>query len=1701
MNPIRTSARLFAAAAALATAGAGAQSGMLDLAKVPLYVGANVQPLVMLVVSKDQELHKKAYNDYSDLDGDGMPEITYKHAVTYYGYFDPFKCYSYDATNQRFVPFGITNDKYCTGANAGRWSGNFLNWATMTRMDALRKVLYGGLRHVDTATLTVLERNYLPTSAHAFAKYYPGDGTGDIARLTPFSPPETPPTSTSTTLNSIGTGDRVFSITGGSAIGTYAIGDQVIIQQTNNANNRMTGIVACVNIGGTQTTSLGKSCGTSNTILVNVTSASGSGTFNNWTITNRTRVGITICNATLGGTGPLGTGSPAAPQSASSTNTNPPLMRVALGDYSLWSTGEVFQCYWRGEPTSPAEDLSAFTGVRVSGNIASRSGLFASSFAPRRTPAANGDESRGLVSGSAGPDYVVRVVACDPALLGTERCKQYPNGNYKPIGLLQIYGEPGLLRFGLMTGSYAKNVSGGVLRKNIGAITDEINASTDGTFRAAALAAGYPGIINTLNRLRIYGYWYGDGTWSGSAPNGDSCSFHLTSISENSCTSWGNPISEIYYEALRYFAGGKPASGGVPQPTAAYTFNNASAKDGMAAGGLGLPLPAWTDPLSQGTYCAPLNAIVVNANVSSAEDQQVPAGSSKTPLASLTTVQLRSSFSTAFGARTIPQWTDLVGAGENIHGGNYFVGRTATNTNEYCTAKTVTNLGQVSGICPEGPTLGGTYLIAGLAYAARINRIRDDLTVPASNNTALKVTTYAIQLATNTPQILLTLAGETSPRVVIQPTYRLFNSPPQGGGSLVEMRYIPGTLQVGATFHKGSVAINWEDSEQGGDYDRDVWGTLSWCMQVGSDTTSCPGQGPNTVSVRTQIVAERTFQPQGFGYTISGTVKDGPHFHSGIHGFTYTDPTNISVTGGSVNASGGCQNCQASDTASTAVYALGPSVGRPLRDPLWYAAKWGGFTEAPGGNNIPDLRSEWDQKDASGNANPDGVPDNYFLVNNPLGLERALDQAFVAILTTSSAASVATNSTSLNTGSRIYQARFNSSDWSGQLLSFTIDLNGVIASTPEWDAGERLNTQDPLAAGGYPGARTIVTMNDATRRGVPFRWTDLSAGQRSALNTNLGGSNDGLGQARLEWLRGSAAQEGFGANQFRRRVSTKLGDIVNSNPQYVGPPSQPYSDPAYQAFKTAHANRLPVIYVGANDGMLHAFDASTNPATRGKEIFAYVPSSVFYKLSWLTAQGYAHRFYVDGTPAVADVYANGRWRTVLVGTLGGGGQAVFALDVTDPLANRETNAADWVLWEFKDSDHGGRLGNVYGHPVIAKMNNGKWAVIVSSGYNSSYRCESLPCPTGGDYLDTHDSATGRANLYILFIENGMTNGGNWVEGRDFVRINTRVGTKSSPNGLAPPLAVDVDGDGMVDYVYAGDLYGNLWKFDLTSSDPDNWRVAFGSSSNPQPLYVAKDPSGANQIITAPAGFFNHPNGGYMVYFGTGRYLTTTDPNPPYSVNTFYAVWDWQTKQTVNANINPSAGPIAGSVTTRNSALLQQQTTLATVTVGGIDFRVTSDNSVNWSTQRGWYWDFPNSASTGERMVVAPIIRNGKAIITTLVPSTMSCDAGGTGWLTDLDALSGSRLSESPFDVNQDNSFTAADLVTVVIGGVSRQVTVSSRRSQVGITPLPTVIAGGPGKEYKVTSGSTGGRESILENPGGAQGASVIRRAWREILRH
>jgi type IV pilus assembly protein PilY1 len=372
-----------------------------------------------------------------------------------------------------------------------------------------------------------------------------------------------------------------------------------------------------------------------------------------------------------------------------------------------------------------------------------------------------------------------------------------------------------------------------------------------------------------------------------------------------------------------------------------------------------------------------------------------------------------------------------------------------------------------------------------------------------------------------------------------------------------------------------------------------------------------------------------------------------------------------------------------------------------------------------------------------------------------------------------------------------------------------------------------------------------------------------------------------------------------------------------------------------------------------------------------------------------------------------------------------------------------------VLWEFTDA-HDRDLGYSFSQPSIVQMANGRWAAVFGNGYNNSE-------------ADGTASTTGHAVLYIVFLDGGLD--GVWTPGTDYIKLDTGVGTTGTPNGLSTPAPIDLDGDFKVEYIYAGDLFGNLWRFDVSATSPSSW-------SAPTLLFAA----GASQPITSRPEVGLHPNStdanpGVLVYFGTGKYLETTD-NTTSSVptQTFYGIWDkFETSPSIT-----------------RSNLLQQ-----TVVSASAGQRITSNNAVNWDTHKGWYLDLPTA---GERQVSDSTLRNGRIIFTTLIPNDQVCSFGGTSWLMELDAKTGSRLEDSPFDLNNDDEFTEADKVTVTVGGTTELVAVSGVQSTQGILPSPTMLPSGS-TEIKYNSGSTGGIFITVENPGpGASG----RLAWRQF---
>ena len=688
----------------------------------------------------------------------------------------------------------------------------------------------------------------------------------------------------------------------------------------------------------------------------------------------------------------------------------------------------------------------------------------------------------------------------------------------------------------------------------------------------------------------------------------------------------------------------------------------------------------------------------------------------------------------------------------------------------------------------------------------------------------------------------------------------------------------------------------------------------------------------------------------------------------------------------------------------------------------------------------------------------------YISAKNPSDVVTALRNALQDISNrVSSLAAVSLNSGSISSLSKLYQAKFNSYTWEGFLEAKNV--SGGAVGTVAWEAGSLL----PSAT-----SRAILTYDGSG--GVPFEWSSLSGSEQTALNTNSSGSVDGLGSLRLNYLRGDGASELVNGGTFRNRQTTKLGDIIDSAPQYSSNEDFGYPDSlesaSYSSFVASKASRTPMVYVGANDGMLHGFDGLT-----GIEKLAYVPMPVYSNLSKLTSTPYSHHYYVDGTPTIGDAYFSGAWHSILVGGLRAGGQGIFALDVTDPSQFAETNASSLVKWEFTDADDAD-LGYTFSRPNVVKMADGSWAAVFGNGYNNTE-------------ADGHASSTGAAVLYIVNIQTGAL----------IRKITTGVGSSqdptgaSRPNGLATVTPVDVNQDGITDYIYGGDLFGNLWKFDVTATTSGSWDVAFNSSGVPAPLFKAcggATCSGSNaQAITTRVTVGFGPNRiGYMVYFGTGKYMETTDVND-LSTQTLYGIWDK----------NDGSTTVSGRSTLLQQTILYEGSyTLQDGTSSSQPLRVTSNTDYSSSppAELGWYLDLtsPVSGAQGERLVNQPTLRNGRIIFTTIIPSSNSCSGGGDSWLMELSALDGSQLSESPFDLNKDGSFDSKEYVQVTIGGKTVWVPVSGvKYTELLTTPAIGSQSGTPSKETKYMSGSSGSVNTIDENPG-SNGSG--RDSWRQI---
>lgn len=681
---------------------------------------------------------------------------------------------------------------------------------------------------------------------------------------------------------------------------------------------------------------------------------------------------------------------------------------------------------------------------------------------------------------------------------------------------------------------------------------------------------------------------------------------------------------------------------------------------------------------------------------------------------------------------------------------------------------------------------------------------------------------------------------------------------------------------------------------------------------------------------------------------------------------------------------------------------------------FFLAAKYGGFTDVTGTGNpyldkkakdtdadFPQNNVNWESQAHRGDAK------NYYLSSSASDVLDALNLIFdnVAREANSIAGGAISTQRLTSDGGFIYQAQFDPAGWSGDLVASKVTVDGVTVnitgtdgvSAPAWSAKAQLNVTSAGSRKIFAGKMTRDKLQTATN----FLWDSLGADAQDALRAPPSAASAAVldpaetGQDRLNFIRGDRSKEAP-AGTFRTR-SAVLGDIVNSGVAYSPPPTLQSPEAAYVSFYNAYKARKKALYVGANDGMLHAFDADT-----GNELFGYIPSWVIPRLNQLTSPAYQHQSFVDSSPAVADVKVgtakDGAWKTVLVGGTGAGGQGVFAIDVTDPGAT--DMGASKVMWEFTDRDDAD-MGNVIGRPQLLKFR-------MTPGDASSDRYFAVVASGVNNYVDDgHFSATGSAALFLLALDKSPDVG--WTQGANYFKIVMPAPEATMASGIAN-FTARLGSGGQVASIYAGDLQGNVWKLDFSQLESSKWTLDksidqlsyFKSSGSAIPMYVAKDADGHRQPITMPPALIFGPNRGIIVAFGTGKFLENTDIGGGYGVQSVYAVFDNNTT-TADSTTSPSSA-IAG-----RGRLKAGTVDSSKVTVGAFVWGRPSNDS-DESSRSGWYFDFANATTTGERQVSGMVVVAGRIAFGSVIPAVNSCDAGN-GNLYVLDVLEGSGDSE------------------------------------------------------------------------------------------
>lgn len=1249
------------------------------------------------------------------------------------------------------------------------------------------------------------------------------------------------------------------------------------------------------------------------------------------------------------------------------------------------------------------------------------------------------DPLASTANGTVIKQYIVRVETCKLIDLKYEEgCTPYKTTlpaaavtTYKPTGLLQKYGEAKSLAFGLISGTWDNNYAGGVLRKNVDDFNNEVNSAT-GQFIATT-----NGVVYHLDAFRPWGFAGGD--W------GFVDYVNLTGIGQ--APSWGNPLGEMMYEGLKYFA----AAGKTPE------FSNlvgVSANSPEGTTKLNLKSPAWINP-----YAASSDRTSTGAYPSCARPVQMTIGDPKTsfdsdqlPGSSFTT---EARFGTALttGLQTLNVSTEADNIWFSEFGGQarkFFIGEAPGNADQNPSAKTINSFKNIRGHGPDATTNQGGFYGASVARFGKFTGI----TNPALPSTSvLRVDQVSIALDSHIPQIKFTLDGKTVSIVPLSKSIK-GGSISNARGSVQQTGAIVGffidkmantnagnldsTINNGLPYYK--FRLSFSDIDTGGDNENDA--KVTYEIKVTS---------ASTFTVGIEFFDVSTFIEMHQGYVIAGTTTDGVYLDTGggtgssivppAANFGYFLDT-MPAAAPEANVPGSAMLAPATGPSFTDIAGRLPrstlAAPRTFRvgtgntgefiphDMLWYAAKYGGAV-----------------RDTSGGFNfkykPNGDPENYFLANNPSQLSTQLGQAFqkAASLSAATSSAVAGNGVRVGGASFVYQAGYDTIRWGGDLKGFAVDVDGNVSNTPAWQVSSAMPA---------PGSRNIVMGKGGTDSQVitPASYASLDASAKSDFK------DDNTFRYLLGTRTSEQSWSPSSGGRLRDRNSA-VGDIVNSDPVYINTADFGYTDTTYQSFKTATAPQL--VGFGSNDGFFRLISA-----TDGVEKLAFIPLGVRSNMAKLADPAYEHQYYVDGPSSFGHVKFNGGvWQSVLASSLGAGGKSVFAINTTS--SSPSTNA---VLWEFGDSSAQGNgdLGNVVNKPIVGMLENGTTpVVIVGNGVNS---------------------ANGKATLFVLNAQTGAV----------VNKCTPTDAANTTGNGLGSTAFVSINNNGKINYVYGSDLKGNIWRFDPNITGCISVRV-----------FTAVDSLGANQAITGEVTIIKAPaaKAGYMVLFGTGSYLTPTDPSNT-QVQSLYGVWD-----------------DLGTTAVARTQLSTQSISTTTALTGA---RITLTPSSPWYNTstvpalKGWVMDLTctNAAicQPGERTVAKPTLlgtgADQKVFFLSIVPGVDPCQVGGGGWLTSLDPTSGGYTK----------GFATIDQNSTYISGVTPrgiflvQRTATANNPTTDILFISATISGGVIPSPKGTI-STGGIQLGTDGSGtGVIGLDVSkpvpvvpgfgtrRQVWRQI---